>query len=110
MMNKWLFSAVCILLLAVVADNFYVFYFQRDYEFTLEAFCDQAQQSCFHRDCSLEECPPNGLEDYRIFNIHASDFNKCSEDSCLNECLSGSIMCTEVKCGDSEEDICSSDL
>lgn len=105
--TKILFILISALFLAAIINDFYTFYFQKNYDFTVEASCDPAQQSCFIRNCSANsECPPNGLEVYRVFTLKASDFNKCSDDSCLVECTSGSIRCTEISCGESAEDTC----
>ncbi|OHA89530.1 MAG: hypothetical protein A3C70_02675 [Candidatus Zambryskibacteria bacterium RIFCSPHIGHO2_02_FULL_43_14] len=104
--TKILFILVSALVLAAIANNFYTFYFQKNYTFTVEASCDQTQQSCFIRDCSDGECPPNELEVYRVFTLKAGDFKKCSDDSCLNECTNGLIKCTEIFCGESKDDVC----
>lgn len=104
--TKIFFILVSALVLAAIANNFYIFYFQKNYDFTVEAPCDQTQQSCFIRVCSDGECPPNGLEVYRVFTLKASDFNKCSNDSCLNECTTGLIQCKEVLCDESGGDTC----
>jgi hypothetical protein len=110
-MDKWDKIFLWILALsvvAVIAATAYKFLFAKDYDFVLEAPCDPSTNTCFTRDCSNpDDCPPNGLENYRIFNVKASDFGKCADNSCLNECLSGKISCTETKCGESEEDACS---
>lgn len=104
--TKTLFIIVSALVLAAVANNFYTFYYQKNYEFTVEAPCDSTQQSCFIRDCSNGECPPNGLEVYRAFTLKAKDFEKCSDDSCLSECITGSIQCEEASCSESNGDVC----
>ena len=49
--------------------------------------CDPTSQTCFSRDCSEGDCPPNNLENYRQFTIRARDFSRCSDNSCLKECL-----------------------
>lgn len=106
-MTKALFILVSAMVLATIVNNFYIFYFQKNYDFIVEASCDPTEQACFVRSCGEDsECPPNELEQYRMFVLKASDFEKCSDDSCLNECVMGAIQCEEVLCGDSEEDIC----
>lgn len=98
-----------LLLLSIVAVIFSTvqqFLVQKNYNFTLEAECDMAERSCFVRDCSSGECPPNELETYRIFEVTASDFNSCSQSDCLDECMSGVIQCIEVKCDSDAGDIC----
>lgn len=59
------------------------------------------------RDCSNpDDCPLNGLEEYRLFYISADDFNTCSDNSCRNECLDGTIACEEVICDEENGDDC----
>jgi hypothetical protein len=110
-MDKWDKIFLWILVLSVVVvitATAYKFLFVKDYNFVVEAPCDPAVSTCFVRDCSnLDDCPPNGLSDYKVFNVKALDFEKCADNSCLNECLSSQIPCEEIKCGDSEEDSCS---
>lgn len=94
-------------IVAVIIATAHRFLIAKDYDFIVEAPCDPLVDICFARDCSLpDECPPNNLENYRMFNIKAYDFEKCADNSCLNECLSGQIYCQEIFCGDSEEDAC----
>lgn len=106
-MNKWLFIVISAMVLAAIANNFYTFYIQKNYSFTVEASCDPSAQSCYLRDCSTGECPPNELETYRVFDLKAADFARCSDDSCLTECTSGAIKCQEIPCGESADDSCS---
>src|SRR4051812_19544750 len=105
-MNKWLFAVVAALFVSAIANNFYTFYIKKDYDFTVEAPCDPAKQVCYIRDCSDGSCPPNNLSEYRVFHLNAADFDKCQDDSCLSECLSGSVGCNEDKCVESEESTC----
>jgi len=111
-MNKWdkIFLLILVLsVLAVATATTYKFLLEKNYNFVVEAPCDSSTNACFIRSCfNSDDCPPNGLENYRIFNVKASDFEKCTNNSCLNECLSGKISCKETKCGNSEEDECSS--
>lgn len=105
--TKTLFILVSALVLATLVANFYTFYFQKNYDFIVEAPCDPTTQTCFVRDCSeSSECPPNGLEQYRMFTVNAADFEKCSDDSCLYECVAGVIQCEEIFCDESGGDIC----
>lgn len=107
--TKALFLLVTALVIAVLANNFYIFYIQKNYDLTVEAPCDPTAKTCFIRSCGEDsECPPNGLEQYRMFTLNASDFNQCTDNSCLNECLAGLIECAEIQCGDLEDDVCSS--
>jgi hypothetical protein len=106
-MNKWLFIIVTVLILTAVANNFYMFYLEKNYNFFVEVPCDSETNNCFVRDCSDGECPPNNLEEYRVFDIKASDFGKCEDETCFMECSLREIRCLELMCGDSTEDICS---
>ena len=92
--------------LAAIANNFYMFYIKKDYNFSVEASCDHELDNCFTRDCSEGDCPPNNFSEYRVFEIKAADFDKCADGSCLLECTTEKIQCTEVKCGESVEDTC----
>lgn len=105
--TKALFILVSALVLVAVVNNFYIFYYQKNYNFIVEVSCDTTEQSCFIRDCNDGECPPNELEQYRMFSLNAKDFSLCETDSCLRACLSGQITCSEILCGESEEDTCS---
>jgi hypothetical protein len=104
--TKVLFAVIIVMTIAVIFNSFYKFYFQKDYEFIVEAPCDPTEQICFIRSCDDEECPPNQLEHYRIFALNAADFEQCSNDSCLSECTVGVIECEEILCGESSDDIC----
>ena len=93
----------------VLASTAYHFLYVKNYDFVLEANCDTKTEKCFHRDCSnSDDCPPNGLENYKIIRVVASDFPKCGTDSCVSECKSGVISCEISECGSSTEDACSS--
>ncbi len=84
------------------------FMFEKNYTFILEAPCDSTTERCFHRDCSTEnECPPNLLENYKKYNIQASDFQNCSDNSCIKECMSNAIVCEETVCDSTLGDNCS---
>jgi hypothetical protein len=98
----------CFFLLITVAilASAYHMLIREDYDIIVEAPCDATRDICFARDCSLEECPLNGLEQYRILSIAAREYPECAADACLEKCLDGSIACTEIVCGDTEEDVC----
>ena len=105
--TRFLFILLSAMALAAIINNFYIFFYQKNYKFIVEALCDSKEQSCFIRHCGEDaECPPNGLEQYRQFSLNASDFKKCSDDSCLNECTSGVIKCIEISCDESAGDSC----
>lgn len=105
--GKVLLWVLFLSILAVISATGYKFLIQKDYDFVVEASCDSNTETCFYRDCSTGDCPPNGLEYYRVFLVNAADFESCSDNSCLKECEAGLFSCQEIMCGESEEDECS---
>ena len=103
--TKALFGLTSILFLAVILGSFYTFYIQKDYNFVVETPCSEGE-FCFIRYCSDGECPPNELERYRVFSLKASEFEKCSNDSCELSCRSGLMQCQEVLCDEESGDTC----
>lgn len=92
----WLIGISC--LIAVVV-SFYFFYFKKDYNFIVETACDTSKETCFQRDCSNpDDCPPNGLSDFKRYSLNAGDFNKCENEDCTNACENGTIKCEPIKC------------
>jgi hypothetical protein len=105
--DKVVLSLIVLSIVAVLGSSTWLYLFQKDYDFVVEAECDPATETCFYRDCTnLEECPPNELENYRVFRVRAGDFERCANNTCLAECTNQSITCEEVLCGESEEDEC----
>ena len=98
-----------IAVLVSIGATAYKFLYINDYTVSLEAVCDSVTETCFYRNCQDGEtyCPPNELEYYRIFEVSAHDFKQCADNSCLAEGTSSSIVCEEIVCGESEEDLCS---
>lgn len=105
--NKIFLWLIALSVVAVILSTAYKFTLQKNYDFIVEASCDPTSEACFYRNCDDEECPPNGLENYKVFLINAADFQKCSDNSCTIQCSENSISCEEIICGESEEDICS---
>jgi len=103
-----LLSLILLLTVAVFGATAWLFFVDKQYDFYVEAACDPSTETCFYRDCSDEEvyCPPNGLQEYKVFYVSAHDFETCADNSCKNECESGSIPCEELMCGEAEEDEC----
>ncbi len=97
---------VCLFLIA--ASFSYVNYFEnKDFVMNLESPCDPQTESCFYRNCSEEECPPNQLEVYKYVDVPAWFFEKCSENSCFQECLDNTENCEFTYCDpESVEDTC----
>lgn len=108
--EEGLFIIVTCLIISVLIAAYYIFYIKEEYAMTVEAPCDSSLQSCFIRDCTNpDDCPANGLTEYRIFDVKASDFETCADGSCLNECITGTIICEEETCGDNTEDTCTTE-
>lgn len=106
--DKAFLAAMAISLLTIIGITAFSFVHAKNFAFVTEAPCDPASQTCFHRDCSEPDaCPPNGLEDYRVFTTSALDFRSCVDGSCAEQCDSGAIACEELVCGEGEEDECS---
>lgn len=96
-----------ILFVVVVGWNVYSYYFQKNFEVFTESMCDPELQNCFYRDCTLEECPPNGFEYYKKFSIQAYNLKQCDQNGdCGTFCEEKSTSCTEIPC-DSSTDACS---
>lgn len=104
--DKSFLSIVALLVIVTALSTAYLFLFRQQYDVIVEAPCDPTSQTCFSRDCSVEECPDNGYETYRMFVVSAADFATCTDNTCLPECDDGTIVCTEIVCGESEEDVC----
>ena len=103
-------SLISLSVAIVLAGTAWLFLFEQHYDFVVEAACDPETETCFYRECSdlsnTGDCPPNALENYKIFYLNAADFASCQDNSCKNECETGAIECTELLCGESEEDEC----
>jgi|JI8StandDraft_1071087.scaffolds.fasta_scaffold260758_1 hypothetical protein len=98
--------------LLVIFITWHKFYYTKNFIFSLEAPCDIKSQSCFLRSCMNEGdyCPPNEFQAYRVFHIKAADFETCADDTCLQECLEGTIECGEVYCVEDEITSCSGEV
>ena len=84
-----------------VASSFYFFYFKKDFDFIIEAPCDRTKEQCFIRDCTdPDACPPNGLSDFKRYDLKASDFQYCKDEDCSSVCESGQIECTPIACSE----------
>ncbi len=101
-----LFTVFIFTLIIVVSLSSYVRYiFAKDYEFHVEMSCDTKTELCNIRDCS-DYCPPNGLDQYKIYKIRAIDFKNCTNNSCSNICV-GTNKCQLIKCDSKSGDNCS---
>lgn len=82
-----------------IAASFYFFYFKKDYDFVVEVACNPETETCIQRDCSNpDDCPPNGLSDFKRYTLNAGDFEMCENEDCENACESGSIKCEPIEC------------
>ncbi len=104
--DKVFFTILLGSVLLVLAVTGYKLLIQKDYNFVIEQECDPAiDTGCYERSCENDECPPNGIASYKIFEINANDFPLCSDNTCAKECESGIIECQQVFCD--EEDVTS---
>ena len=92
--------------------SFYRYSLKENYDYIVESPCDSSSEICYFRDCvnSPDDCPPNNLSYYKVSYIKAYDFPKCGDNSCSNECKSGSISCVPVSCDEANGDTCKSNL
>ncbi|MEI6400083.1 MAG: hypothetical protein WCO58_01005 [bacterium] len=104
--KSYFFYMIFSILLISVIIGFYHFYIKKDFYFLIETNCDAQKETCFQRDCSTGQCPPNNFSEYRIFKINAKDYQMCSNDNCLTVCKNDQTKCEETIC-DQETDTCS---
>lgn len=106
-LNKTLFYLMCAMFLSVLISTYLIFFANKNYAFIVELPCDSGETSCFVRQCDVEgECPPNELEQYRMFSVNAADFEQCTDNSCVPKCTEGLIECEEILCDESIGDVC----
>lgn len=97
--SNWFLWLIGISCLVVIFVAFYFFYYKKDYNFIVEVACDTSKETCFQRDCSNpDDCPPNGLSDFKRYSLNANDFKICGNENCTEVCESGSIKCQPIKC------------
>ncbi len=105
--TKFLFAFLIISLLGAIGLSFYRYYYQKDYNYLVEASCDPITEKCFARDCSNpDDCPPNQFSSYKEYYVKAYDFPRCADNSCAATCASGDIKCESVPCDKKEGDVC----
>lgn len=103
----WIFWILIASVLIILGQSMYKNYIAKDYLFFLEAPCNSATNECYVRSCDIEgDCPPNNLTVYRVFQIPASQFYNCSDNSCLNICPSEAYFCEEIKCSTQSDISC----
>lgn len=98
----WFLLALTAIMFLLSVGRYFVL---TDYYILVEAPCDPQTQSCYIRDCD-DYCPPNELAIYREFSIPAGMFKQCTDNSCLNVCLSEEGVCGENICSDQDEIEC----
>jgi hypothetical protein len=92
----FLVSASCV---AVILCAFYFLYYKQGYDFIVEVSCNPTQEECFQRDCSNpDDCPANGLSDFKRYSVQAADFKMCRNEDCTTACADGTIQCQPVVC------------
>lgn len=93
-----------ILFLAVIANSFYFFYIKKDFDFIVETVCDPTLEQCLLRDCTNpDDCPPNGLQEFKRYTLNANDFKYCENEDCKTVCESGQVQCEIIPCIEDEE-------
>lgn len=101
--NTFLYLLLACCLVAIFT-SFYFFYFKKDYDFIVEVACDPTKETCIQRDCSNpDDCPPNGLSDFKRYTLNAGDFEKCENEDCTNACEAGTIKCELMECEEDPE-------
>jgi hypothetical protein len=95
-----------VLLISVIisiASSFYFFYFKRDFNFIVETKCNPETETCFYRDCTINDnCPSDNLSYYNTYTIKASDFKYCTDEDCTSACKTGVILCKKTECTEKE--------
>lgn len=88
-----------VIFLGVIVSNFYFFYYKKSYNFIVEVSCDPQKEICFERDCSNpDDCPSNGLSNFKRYSLKASDFKYCHNEDCADACGNNQIKCSPVEC------------
>ena len=103
----WIFWILIASVLIILGQSMYENYIAKNYLFFVEAKCDSVVNECYSRSCdNVDDCPPNGLTSYRVFQLPASQFKNCSDNSCLNICPSSAYECEEIACSTQEDVSC----
>lgn len=82
--------------MSVVFVGIYKFYITKNYNFVVETSCNPETEDCERRNCDLEECPPNGFENFKTYEIPATEFKNCENEDCADFCRNSDI-CTPVE-------------
>jgi len=101
---NWFIILTILCVVAVVGSSFYVFFFQKKYDFIIETTCNPEEEVCLQRDCTNpEDCPPNELSIFKRYSLNANDFKSCENEDCTEACLSGAIECELLECVEDPE-------
>lgn len=105
--TPWIFWILIVSVLIILGQSMYENYILKKYVFFVEAQCDPSADECYVRSCDIEgDCPPNNLTIYRVFQLPASQFQNCSDNSCLNICPSIAHSCEEIACSTQSDISC----
>ena len=87
-----------------IISSIYFFYYKKNFDFIVETKCDPQIETCFYRDCTNpDDCPPNNLSYFNVYNINARDFTFCENEDCTAFCDANTIKCNKNEC--TEQDI-----
>lgn len=93
-----------IFFISTILSCFYFFYIKKDFNFIVETTCNKTMEECFVRDCTNpDDCPPNGLEEFKRYSLNANDFKYCKNEDCLNACENKQIPCENISCVEDPE-------
>lgn len=105
--TPWILWILLVSVVIILGQSMYKNYIVKDYLFFTEATCDSTVNECYSRSCDVSgDCPPDNLTVYRVFQLPASQFTYCSDNSCLNICPSTAHSCEEIKCSTQSDISC----
>ncbi len=108
--NQKSFYILLLALMSIVLLSFFSafarFVLAKDYNFHVEVPCEPSENNCFTRDCD-DYCPPNGLENYKVFVMPATLYAQCDNNACENICVDNNNLCSEIECSSDAGDTCS---
>ena len=105
--TPWIFWVLLVSVVIILGQSMYENYLMKHYLFFVQATCDPAVNQCYSRSCDTSgDCPPNNLTTYRVFQLPASQFHNCSDNSCLNICPSAAYACKEIPCSTQSDISC----
>ncbi len=108
--NNWFLWLIGLSCFVAIGCALYFFYYKKDYDFVVEVACDTSKEACSQRDCSNpDDCPPNGLSDFKRYELNAADFKMCENEDCTIVCETGAIKCEPIQCVEDLEagEVCS---